>query len=178
MPSGLKWADRNVRATSPYDQGPFFQWGNVVGQPFGCSARLFDQGWYESHYAAASFTTDLPVGDEYDMARFNMGTPWRMPTRADALELFANTDQEFVFVNGVYCSKLMKKTDHSVYILLPETDYCVLSGVKSYSTGYGSRLFYYFTSTVANAQNAYIFNATRVTSDAKYIGFGVRGVCD
>ena len=178
MPSGLKWADRNVRATSPYDQGPFFQWGNVVGQPFGCNARIFDQGWYESHCAAASFTTDLPVGDEYDMARFNMGTPWRMPTRADALELFANTDQEFVFVNGVYCSKLMKKTDHSIYILLPETDYYNLDSVKSYSTGYGSRLFYYFTSTAADAQNAYIFRATGVTANIKFCGYGVRGVCD
>ena len=112
------------------------------------------------------------------MARFNMGTPWRMPTRADAIELFAYTDQQFVFVNGVYCLKLMKKTDHSIYILLPETSYYVLDGVKSYSTGYGSRQFYYFTSTVANAQNAYIFNETGVTSNGKFVGFGVRGVCD
>jgi hypothetical protein len=45
LPSGIKWADRNVGATSPEDAGLYFQWGsiksrtvdgnnNVIGDPF------------------------------------------------------------------------------------------------------------------------------------------------
>ena len=30
LPSGLKWADRNVGATSPEDFGSYFQWGEIV----------------------------------------------------------------------------------------------------------------------------------------------------
>lgn len=31
LPSGLKWANMNVGATSPEDYGLFFQWGDTVG---------------------------------------------------------------------------------------------------------------------------------------------------
>lgn len=31
LPSGLKWADRNIGATSPEDYGLYFQWGDTVG---------------------------------------------------------------------------------------------------------------------------------------------------
>ena len=31
LPSGLKWADRNIGASSPEDYGLYFQWGDTVG---------------------------------------------------------------------------------------------------------------------------------------------------
>ena len=35
LPSGVKWADRNVGATSPEEPGLFFSWGNVDGVEIG-----------------------------------------------------------------------------------------------------------------------------------------------
>ena len=42
LPSGIKWADRNVGAETPQDYGAYFSWGNVEGVVYGTTKKSED----------------------------------------------------------------------------------------------------------------------------------------
>ncbi len=112
LASGLKWAARDLDLTKPggfcdtpftYDKS-FFSWGNIDGHnPVSNSfAGVYNWGginsadpWYEGQvYGNTKGNTlsgDIPVGEEFDAARANLGEPWRMPTSAEFAELFAGS---------------------------------------------------------------------------------------
>ncbi len=111
LASGLKWAARDLDLTKPggfcdtpftYDKS-FFSWGNIDGHnPVANSfAGVYNWGdanaaepWYEGQpYGNTKGNTlsgDIPVGEEYDAARANLGEPWRMPLSTEFQELFDN----------------------------------------------------------------------------------------
>ena len=110
LTSGLKWAARDLDLTKPggfcdtpftYDKS-FFSWGNIDGHnPVSNSfAGVYNWGgvndaepYYEGQpYGSTkgnTLTGDIPVGEEFDAARANIGEPWRMPTSAEFAELIA-----------------------------------------------------------------------------------------
>jgi uncharacterized protein (TIGR02145 family) len=110
LPSGVKWASRDIDLTKPggFCETPFiyekslFSWGNIDGHnPSSVSAFDYDWGgvnaqepWYEGQpYGSTpgnTLTGNIAVGEDFDAARANLGTPWRMPTSAEFAELFAN----------------------------------------------------------------------------------------
>ena len=102
LPSGLLWADKNVGAAKPSDDGLYFSWGNVIGHTgtdgydFGTS----NDGPYASTPGAA-LTGNIPTNGTYDAARHNMGAPWRMPTVGEIQELNNNCDSEWTDEDGV-----------------------------------------------------------------------------
>ena len=110
LPSGVKWAARDIDLTKPggfcetpfiYEKS-FFSWGNIDGHnPISNSA--FDYNWgsvneSEPYYEGQPYgstpgntlTGNIAVGEDFDAARANLGAPWRMPTSAEFAELFAN----------------------------------------------------------------------------------------
>ena len=110
LPSGTKWAARDIDLTKPggFCETPFtymksfFSWGNIDGHnPSSVSA--FDYNWggvneQEPYYEGQVYgstpgntlTGNIAVGEDYDAARANLGAPWRMPTNTEYSELFAN----------------------------------------------------------------------------------------
>jgi len=146
LASGLKWAARDLDLTKPggfcdtpftYDKS-FFSWGNIDGHnPKNNSfAGVYNWGgvndaepWYDGQvYGNTKGNTlagDIPVGEEYDAARANLGSPWRMPTSAEFAELFAGsiyidatgteipaeTTNKLVTVNGIVGLYLQSKTN-------------------------------------------------------------------
>ena len=110
LPSGVKWAARDIDLTKPggFCDTPFtymksfFSWGNIDGHnPISNSA--FDYNWggangTEPYYEGQPYgdtpgntlTGNIAVGEDFDAARANLGSPWRMPTNAESAELFAN----------------------------------------------------------------------------------------
>jgi hypothetical protein len=64
LPSGLKWADRNVGATSPEDYGSYFQWGDT-------NAYTFDGVGEVTAAEMASLLQSL-VGDEMEVTKDNV----------------------------------------------------------------------------------------------------------
>ncbi|MBR3160888.1 MAG: hypothetical protein IKF14_17530, partial [Atopobiaceae bacterium] len=112
LTSGVKWAARDLDLTKPggfcdtpftYDKS-FFSWGNIDGHnPKNNSfAGVYNWGgvnaqepWYDGQpYGNTKGNTlsgDIPVGEEFDAARANLGEPWRMPTSAEFAELFAGS---------------------------------------------------------------------------------------
>jgi len=110
LPSGVKWAARDIDLTKPggfcetpfiYEKS-FFSWGNIDGHnPSSVSAFDYNWGgvnqaepWYEGQpYGSTPGNTlngNIAVGEAFDAARANLGAPWRMPTSAEFAELFAN----------------------------------------------------------------------------------------
>ena len=61
------------------------------------------------------------LAKEYDAASKIMGGNWRMPTNADFRELYKNTTNRWVTINGVNGIKFTSKTDTSKYIFFPKS---------------------------------------------------------
>ena len=110
LPSGVKWAARDIDLTKPggfcetpfiYEKS-FFSWGNIDGHnPISNSAFSYDWGgvngaepWYDGQVYGSTpgntLTGNIAVGEDFDAARANLGAPWRMPTNTEYGELFAN----------------------------------------------------------------------------------------
>ena len=103
LPSGLKWADRNVGADTPQDDGLFFSWGNVEGHTVDENGNtidgyLFDEDTYATTTGGQYTGSELDI--EHDAATVNMGNNWRMPTIDEISELVKNTDHYYIDENG------------------------------------------------------------------------------
>ena len=109
LPSGLKWADRNVGAESPEDNGLYFQWGDTVGYTADQVGKdkVFNWAnyWDSVDGSVSNFNkyaidklTVLEASN--DAAAVNMGSDWRMPTNAELTELINNTNKIFIDKNG------------------------------------------------------------------------------
>jgi uncharacterized protein (TIGR02145 family) len=100
LPSGLKWARRNIDLTQANKfaasefqyECTFFSWGNTEGHnPISSSA--FDYNWDSGSYAStpgAALTAN--IAPSQDAARANLGAPWRMPKTEEYAELFSYID--------------------------------------------------------------------------------------
>ena len=78
LPSGLLWCEHNVGASTPYEHGLYFSWGNVIGHAEGSGYDFSDAVYAET--PGAALTGNIPVNGTYDLARHNMGAPCRLPT--------------------------------------------------------------------------------------------------
>lgn len=185
LPSGLKWAEGNIvkdnegnySMGTETDYGCYFQWGDIVGH--NQSEGVWMNNDTYPNTSGYELTTDIASNDaSHDAARARLGSPWHMPTRADWDELKNYTDQEWVKVNGVLGKKFMKKSDHSIYIFLPNNGQ--YSGSSVYNTGdYGHG--YYATSTFCDSNNQYYLNTQQYSIATSWTihrstGLGIRAV--
>lgn len=110
LPSGLKWANMNVGATSPEDTGLYFQWGDTVGytkEQVEAGEKVFDwNNYWDTTDGGSTFNkynkegglTQLDSVD--DAATVHMGSEWRMPTIDEITELIDNTTPTFIDIQG------------------------------------------------------------------------------
>lgn len=99
----VKWADRNVGAETPQDNGLYFSWGNVDGHAVDENGNVadgysFDENTYATTFGGQHVGQDLDT--EHDAATANMGSDWRMPTSDEMLELVENTDHYYIGEDG------------------------------------------------------------------------------
>ena len=99
LPSGLLWCEHNVGASTPYEHGLYFSWGNVEGHAEGSGYDFSDAVYAQT--AGAALTGNIPANNTYDMARHNMGSPSRLPTMGEFVELNNNCDSEWTDEDGV-----------------------------------------------------------------------------
>jgi hypothetical protein len=209
LPSGVKWASRDIDLTKPggfcetpfiYEKS-FFSWGNIDGHnPSSTSAFAYDWGgvngaepWYDGQVYGSTpgntLTGNIAVGEDFDAARANLGTPWRMPTSAEFAELFANIkyinadgtevettkNDKRVTVNGVL-GLYLESTINGARLFFSCSGYG--DGRSWYGRGsYG----YYWSSTWLSARNArsLYFSSGGVypqSNDTRCHGFGLRPV--
>lgn len=103
LPSGLKWADSNVGAETPQDNGLYFSWGNVDGYTVDENGNVtdgysFDTTTYSTTFGAQYTGSTLDA--DHDAATVNMGGDWRMPTTDEISELVKNTDHYYIDLSG------------------------------------------------------------------------------
>ena len=99
LPSGVLWADKNIGATTPYEHGLYFSWGNVIGHAEGSGYDFSDAVYAET--PGAALTGNIPTNGTYDLARHNMGAPCRLPTTGEFQELNSNCTSEWTDEDGV-----------------------------------------------------------------------------
>ncbi len=142
LPSGIKWATCNVGASSPEEYGDYYAWGETSTK---------------SDYSESTSSTygkdmsDIGGNAQYDVARNQWGSTWRMPTEAEFQELIDNCTWKWTTQNNVNGYRVKsKKNGNSIF--LPAAGYRY--GTSLSSTGsYG----YYWSSTPNESNTDYAY---------------------
>ena len=173
LPSGLLWCEHNIGATTPYEHGLYFSWGNVIGHAEGSGYDFSDAVYAQT--PGATLTGNIPVNNTYDMARHNMGAPCRLPTSGEFVELNNNCDSEWTDEDGVAGRRFTSRINGNS-IFFPASGF--YNGTSlNYRGSYG----YCWSSTWLSETNArYLgFNSTGVypqNSNIRRLGFTARAV--
>ena len=172
LPSGLKWADVNVGASFVDEEGLYFAWGETTGYA-NAAARNTALGRSDGFSKAAYVATganeiSANLSSSNDAAYVATNGEWRMPTRQEFTELINNTDGVSLgTVSGghIELRKRMKKTDHSVYVILAYVHYILDNEQTTYA--YGKRLWTssFVQTSVDTDVNAYIPSAWSASAD-------------
>ena len=176
LPSGVLWADKNIGATTPYEDGLYFSWGNITGHTGddGYDFGTDNEGPYASTPGAA-LTGNIPTNGTYDAARHNMGAPWRMPTVGEYQELVSNCDSEWTDEDGVAGRRFTSRINGNS-IFFPASGYRYGAGLNSR----GSSGNYWSASLSSQTYGGYLyFNSGGVLpadNDYRFRGFSVRAV--
>ncbi len=144
---GPYWADRNVGAEEPWENGSYFWWGDIRGSrqekgnwvasddpsrrrgfewfpestpTYGKSAdTLQSQGWT---------TAEDVLAPEHDAARVQWGGAWRMPTSPELEALREKCDWSWTTTNGMNGFVVRGRGDYAeAAIFLPFTGWAIES---------------------------------------------------
>ena len=178
----VKWATKNVGASSPSDYGGYYAWGEtetkkrfVWDNCFDCLDSTVDS-W--GTYKIGGKTSISPTSG-HDTARENWGGTWRMPTNAEFEELCNKCDWTWTSQGG-----------HNGYLVTSKTNgnsiFLPAAGWRGGTDGYGEGKFgYYWSSTLSssvsyNARYLYFFGSSyHITSNSnRRLGHRVRPVTD
>ena len=96
LPSGTKWASRNIGATAVGDYGNYYSWGETQTKQsytwstytLGTDSTSLTKYNFHSKQGVVDDRLRLELAD--DAANANWGGKWRMPTRAEWQELLEN----------------------------------------------------------------------------------------
>ena len=132
---------------------------------------------------------DIPVGEEYDAARANLGEPWRMPTSAEFAELFAGSIYIDADGNEVDTSKTDKRVTvngiRGLYLQSKTNGNRIFFSASGYGSGSSwnncGSLGYYWSASFYSARYARFlyFSSGGVSPQSnsnRYYGFAVRAV--
>lgn len=109
LPSGRKWATRNVGAATSEHLGDFFAWAEVTPVLDKESKKNKTRGKWMSGIGGST---------SYDAAAANWGEAWKMPTKADFQELMENCTWEWTSLGRVKGCKATSKINGN-YIFFP-----------------------------------------------------------
>ena len=126
LPSGTKWANMNVGASSETDRGYYFAWAGTTGYAYESGHNFSEEnapypyGNTYSKYIGSDHTALLA---EDDAATANWGGQWRMPTKVEWEELWNNCTAEWKEnykgsgINGIlFTSNVTGHTDKSIFL--------------------------------------------------------------
>ena len=108
LPSGTKWADRNMGARSSSSGGGYYAFGETSEK----------QLYKKDNYTFKTDLTDI-AGTEYDAATKKYGKDWSIPTSQQWQELIDNCTKEITSVNGQLGVKFTAKNGNSIVLPSP-----------------------------------------------------------
>ena len=158
LPSGLKWATCNVGASKPEEYGSHYAWGETntkhdysEGTYTHCRRRSLLGGFLTWDYKYDELD-NIGADAQYDVARKQWGSPWRLPAKADFDELCNENNCEWTWTkqNGVSGYKVTsKKNGNSIF--LPAAGWRNGSSLN----GQGAGCYWSSTPHGSNSYNAY-----------------------
>ena len=172
LPSGTKWADRNVGASKPEDYGGYYAWGETEEKEvYNWSTYIHYDGSYETCH---DIGTDI-AGTQYDVAHVKWGGSWKMPTLDQVQELLNKCTSEWITENGVNGRRFTGPNGKSIF--LPAAGYRwhgELDDAGSKGYFWSSTLF---ESNPNGARDLYFYSSNAYWSfDGRDNGFTVRPV--
>ena len=173
LPSGLLWCEHNVGASTPYEHGLYFSWGNVTGHAEGSGYDFSDAVYAET--PGAALTGNIPVNGTYDLARHNMGAPCRLPTVGEFQELNSNCDSEWTDEDGVAGRRFTSRINGNSIFFPASGSYDGTS-----LNGRGTLGYYwsssYLSATLAYNLSFYSSNVDPADNNYRRLGFTARAV--
>lgn len=109
LPSGTRWATCNVGAPAIQDCGYYLSWGGLYIPKDEIYSR-------ENAPLFGKNVGDISGNNSYDAARSKWGGQWRMPTKADFLELAQYCEGKTGMVNGVKGCVITGPNGNSIFI--------------------------------------------------------------
>ena len=154
----VKWATKNVGASSPSDYGDYFAWGETRKKDnydwetcFDCLDSTGDS-W--GTYKIGGKTSISPTSG-HDTARENWGGTWRMPTIAEFDELFNKKNCDWIWTSqGGHNGYLVTSKINGNSIFLPDAGWH-----RSTDTHCEGENGYYWSSTLSSS---YSYGACRL----------------
>lgn len=150
----VKWATFNVGATSPYEYGDYYSWGEIATKTRYtwenykyCNDGNTSMTKYnnDAQYGYNGFTDGkYTLEPDDDVAHIKWGGNWRMPSRGEMQELVDSCDWDWTNENGVWgyrITSLVSGYDNKS-IFLPVGGY--MSGVDTIYADY----YYYWSSSL------------------------------
>lgn len=158
----VKWADRNVGATSVDDYGVLYMWGT-------CNPNLIDS---EIGYTPPNLNT-APVnicGTKFDVARVKWGAPYRLPSKKELKELKTLCKWEWTEKDNTEGWLVTGPNGNSIY--LPAAGYKLGNGIEERDSW-----AYYWSGTLVapKDRNAYMLDARKEgfwQEPDRKVGFG------
>lgn len=183
----VKWATCNVGASSPEGYGDYFAWGETTPQPtnsyswdsykwWNASNETMTKYCIDSKHGTVDNNTTLELAD--DAANVNWKGYWRMPTKAEQIELFQKCTWTWTTQGNVSGFKVTGPNGN--YIFLPA------AGQRAYGEAadggfYWSSSLGSYTDTDYASYNAYVLyffsdSSLALDSTQRDAGFSVRPV--
>ena len=175
----VRWATKNVGATSPEDCGNYYAWGETSPKAsyswttykWGNSPSTLTKYVLDESYGTMDGRQTLQASD--DAATANWGGNWRTPTIDDWHWLENNCTRETVTQNGVqgyrYTSNLTGYEGRSIFIPFAGVTY------NSAQSGVGSYAFYWSSEVGLDASSG-AYRVDGYTPEDRCIGLPVRAV--
>ena len=175
LPSGIKWATKNLGAANPYEDGDYYAWGETQTKgSFTWDDYKFSTPFAtQSKYNKIDGKVILDAGD--DAATERLGSPWRMPTRKEFLELIDNCTCSWTVQNAKYGYEV--KGPNGKTIFFPAAGYKSGSTLNNYGTS-----GMYWSSSLSDGNDEYasvlIFSSKvrKCVNNPRYLGASIRPV--
>lgn len=163
------WSSCNVGAETPEEYGDYFAWGETKPKS---SYTENNYSYFDNNTKTYTDIGDNISGTEYDAATVNLGSDWRMPTKAEMQELVNNCTWVWSQVSGINGYKIIGQNGNSIFI--------PASGWYRYSLNESNAKLYCWCSNQYDAQySSCIFASSsirHINTDPKYNGFSIRPV--
>ena len=103
----VKWATCNVGASKPEDYGNYYAWGETSTKSSYTS---------DNSKTFGKQMNDIKGNSQYDAARANWGSTWRLPTKAELEELENKCTWTWTTQNGVKGYKVTGPNGNSIFL--------------------------------------------------------------
>ena len=183
LPSGTKWANMNIGATNPEENGGYYAWGetdektNFTWSNYKLcngSSNTITKYCNNSDFGTVDNKTILEPED--DAAHVNWGGSWRIPTKEEFDELRNTCYWQWSIVNGINGYKVIGPNGNSIFLPTAGRHGTGISDKGKYG--------YYWTSTLlgttSNRAQYLNFNGNYfgLSANNRYYGYSIRPVCE